>query len=248
MSDRNLWINDDSDVVHPNAPAGGGGAGFFKSAAPLGVNLDITSPVPHPFSPVGRNTVPTEEQKQQLSDGGTPDAGVIDELPKFTSTTGIPLDVRADTVDEFGRNCNAALGDKNEVGHMQPTINYNLEIDDIGRVTKVNMVVDTQIVRPRWAGGRANDTERALIKRAEELIKAHEERHRDIAKTFTARACKEMRGKAEKKAEEIFKKVMKEMDKAQDAFDALEGKIIVEHGGPNGNAGPATGVRTGPRK
>jgi hypothetical protein len=58
MGDGNLWINTDGDVVHPNAPNGGGGNGFFKSAAPLGTNLDFTSDLPHPFSPVGRNTVP----------------------------------------------------------------------------------------------------------------------------------------------------------------------------------------------
>jgi hypothetical protein len=58
MGDGNLWINTDGDVVHPNAPNGGGGKGRFKSAAPLGTNLDFTSDLPHPFSPVGRDTVP----------------------------------------------------------------------------------------------------------------------------------------------------------------------------------------------
>jgi hypothetical protein len=58
MGDGDLWTNADGDVVHPNAPSGGGGAGFFRSAAPLGTNLDSTSDLPHPFSPVGRNFVP----------------------------------------------------------------------------------------------------------------------------------------------------------------------------------------------
>jgi len=61
MGDGNLWTNIDGDVVHPNAPNGGGGSGRFKSAAPLGTNLDFTSDLPHPFSPVGRNTVPQAE-------------------------------------------------------------------------------------------------------------------------------------------------------------------------------------------
>ena len=30
MGDRNLWINTDGDVVHPNAPNGSGGKGYFK--------------------------------------------------------------------------------------------------------------------------------------------------------------------------------------------------------------------------
>jgi len=58
MGAGNLWINTDGDVVHPNAPNGGGGKGSFKSAAPWGTNFDdYTSDRPHPFSPVGRNTV-----------------------------------------------------------------------------------------------------------------------------------------------------------------------------------------------
>jgi hypothetical protein len=68
MGDGNLWINTDGDVVHPNAPNGGGGKGYFKSAAPLGTNLDYTSDLPHPFSPVGRNTVPQHKAK---SDGAS---------------------------------------------------------------------------------------------------------------------------------------------------------------------------------
>ncbi len=68
MGDGNLWINTDGDVVHPNAPNGGGGKGYFKSAAPFGTNLDFTSDLPHPFSPVGRNTVP---QHQAKSDGAS---------------------------------------------------------------------------------------------------------------------------------------------------------------------------------
>jgi len=43
-------------------------------------------------------------------------------------------------------------------------------------------------VRPRFAGGRPSDEERALIQKLEGLIKAHEERHRDIARKLTQRA------------------------------------------------------------
>src|SRR4051812_23595434 len=58
MGNGNLWVNTDGDVVHPNAPNGGGGYGNFKSATPLGINLNSTFDLPHPFSPVGLNTVP----------------------------------------------------------------------------------------------------------------------------------------------------------------------------------------------
>src|SRR5450755_2687033 len=66
MGNQDLWVNTEGDVVHPNAPRGGGGKGFFNSAAPLGTNLDSTSGLPHPFSPVGRDLVP-----QAKSDGAS---------------------------------------------------------------------------------------------------------------------------------------------------------------------------------
>src|ERR1035438_9183299 len=66
--DGNPWINTDGDVVHPNAPNGGGGTGSFKRAAPLGTNLDDTSDLPQPSSAVGRNTVP---QPTAMSDGAS---------------------------------------------------------------------------------------------------------------------------------------------------------------------------------
>ncbi len=58
MADGDLWKNTDGDVVHPNAPNGGGGNGYFKSAVLVGTNLADPSDPPHPFSPDGRNTVP----------------------------------------------------------------------------------------------------------------------------------------------------------------------------------------------
>src|SRR5438309_375753 len=63
MGDGNPWINADGDFVHPNAPNGGGGKGYFKSAAPLGTDLCHTSDLPHPLSRVGLNTASQFESK-----------------------------------------------------------------------------------------------------------------------------------------------------------------------------------------
>jgi hypothetical protein len=185
-------------------------------------------------------------------DGGTRDAGASDagdgstgEVPTFRTTSPVPVDVRADTADAFVSNSNAAMGNVGEVGHMKPTINWNIETTN-GRVTKVNMVVETQIVRPRFAGGRPSDEERAVIKQAEELIKAHEERHRDIARNFTTRAVRAALGRSQQDADNTINRFMRDMDAAQAAMDHREGGIIVEHNGAAGKAGPATGVRSGP--
>lgn len=257
MSDLNLWINGAGNVAHPDAPRGGGGLGNFKSALPLGYNLDPNlATLPHPFSPSGQNSAPDGEQAQEILDadtptqldGGTPNPTSPDEVPVFTTTTGVPNDIRADTVDDFVSGSNAAMGDGDAIGHMKPSIRFNSEFDDKGRISRVNMVVDTQIVRPRLGLSRASGTERDLIKKAEALIKAHEERHRDIAKDFTTRACRAMRGKSADNAQAVFAKFMKDMDKAQADFDSREGMLFVDHNGPNGKAGPATDVRTGPIK
>ena len=77
---------------------------------------------------------------------------------------------------------------------------------------------------------------------------AHEERHRDIAKDFTTRTRSRPRPTARPSAvaEKILEKFMKDMTPPQVAMDHREGLLIVEHKGPNGNAGPATGVKFGP--
>jgi hypothetical protein len=70
MSDPNLWVNSEGNVVHPNAPPGGGGPGYFKSATPSVSGDHLVPDVPHPFSPVGRNVILNDEQKQEMLDAG----------------------------------------------------------------------------------------------------------------------------------------------------------------------------------
>jgi hypothetical protein len=66
MSDPNLWVNSEGNVVHPSAPPGGGGPGYFNSATPSGSGDHLVPDVPHPFSPVGRNVILNDKQKQQM--------------------------------------------------------------------------------------------------------------------------------------------------------------------------------------
>lgn len=75
MSDPNLWVNSEGNVVHPEAPPGGGGPGCFKSATPSGSGDHLVPDVPHPFSPVGRNVILNDKQKQQMLDAYAADAG-----------------------------------------------------------------------------------------------------------------------------------------------------------------------------
>lgn len=46
-----MWLNEDGHLVHPDAPAGGGGPGHFSSAAILSVDHLPSSGLPHPWAP-----------------------------------------------------------------------------------------------------------------------------------------------------------------------------------------------------
>jgi len=61
MSDQpegNLWISSAGEIAHPGSPRGGGGAGGFRSARPLGT--DDPSGLPHPQSPKARSLLHEE--------------------------------------------------------------------------------------------------------------------------------------------------------------------------------------------
>jgi hypothetical protein len=60
------WINENGDVVHPNAPQGAGGPGSFRNPNPLGWGGDLHSSVPHPHSPAARHVALNDEHKKHL--------------------------------------------------------------------------------------------------------------------------------------------------------------------------------------
>ncbi len=76
------WINGNGDVVHPDAPSGAGGCGFFSVCGPLGRDIEAHSEVPHPHSPAARHLVLRQGHKKHLKRRSTPrllrvaDAGV----------------------------------------------------------------------------------------------------------------------------------------------------------------------------
>jgi hypothetical protein len=187
-----------------------------------------------------------------LADAPQPDEPPVVDKLELQPTAGIPADITAATVDEFVQNSNAKMGGTGAVGHMQPDIDPpDLEWEGTGRatkVTKVHMVVKTSIVRPRWAGGHPKPSadEEKLIKKAVQLIKEHEERHRKICEDNMTEAFKKMHGQTKEQAAKTFEDFKKKMDNEQKALDAKEGGLQVEHKGPKGSAGPATDVVLGP--
>ena len=55
--------------------------------------------------------------------------------------------------------------------------------------------------RPRWIAGRPIGDEKVVIEQAQELIRQHEERHRQIMKDGMTSAVAEMRGKSTAEAD-----------------------------------------------
>lgn len=174
-------------------------------------------------------------------DGGASDAGGAPD-PTFVDIDRT-FGVLADNPVEFINAGNQFLG-QGIAGHMttEPLSVDNAEIDAAGRVARSNLTVKTTTRRPHWSGGRPIGDEKAVIEQAEELVRAHEERHREIMKNGMRNAAAEMRGKAKSKADAILVKWIAKVDKEQDALDAREGQITVTQSG-----GRITGVQLVPR-
>jgi hypothetical protein len=149
------------------------------------------------------------------------------EQPTIVVGSPVPTDIQADSAVEFSQKMTQVLGNP----HMAPSFSWNPVVDEKGRVTAVNLTVTTAIIRPRWSGGRLGTggrdpvQERAIIKKAEDLIKVHEERHRDIARQFAQKAVCATLGKTGDAVEKTIKKVLCDMNKAQEALDAKEGML-----------------------
>lgn len=173
----------------------------------------------------------------ELLGGGDPEPldqkagpGTCSEKPIWEPDSPVPKDIQADSALEFVGKMKAALGGN---PHMEPSFSWSPEVDDKGRITKVNLKIKTKIVRPRFAGGRPSDAERAIIKKVEGLIQAHEERHREVAKTYAQRAVCAAIGKDSSAKDpsqdpsyvKAIKAVTCEMNKAQEALDHKEGTL-----------------------
>jgi len=141
---------------------------------------------------------------------------------KWTPRSPVPVEITADSVADFAAKVQQALGG---TPHMAAEAEWNLESSN-GKVDRTNTELETTIIRPRYGGGRASQQEKALIKRAVEFIKAHEERHRDISRAAYQQAICDALGKSLGAANAVFEKTrcVKEPG-AQAALDAKEGKL-----------------------
>jgi hypothetical protein len=64
-SSKDPWVGWNA-VAHPKANAGGGGPGGFRDSDPLGLNLDLAPPLPHPQSPEARYLALNDDKKKTI--------------------------------------------------------------------------------------------------------------------------------------------------------------------------------------
>lgn len=242
MGDFDMWVNESGDVVHPNAPSGAGGNGFFKTATPRGYDLSGIELAPAPSSPAGRNVNLTASQMNGLANGAKTSAGTVDEVPTFPATKDNPFVINADGIVEFFKEIRGRNGSSDEVGHMSATLTWDSEVDANDNIVKVNLVVKTEIVRPQLGLTRASPADKALIEKAVQLCLDHEGRHRDIAVKFYTKMVNTLKGTKGADLEKNINKWDVEYDKAQALLDEKEGKLEIVFDAD----GKPIDVKTGP--
>jgi predicted secreted Zn-dependent protease len=136
-----------------------------------------------------------------------------------------------DSVEEFMKKVPPAVGEGAGVmGVTKFHIDANYKVVD-GKVTSPKLSLDVTVTRAHWAGGKADDANKAAIQQAEELNKKHEEKHRKLAETIYARevrdAVKKMAGKDEAEAQKIVEAINKKIDDAYGDLDDKEGMTEV---------------------
>lgn len=179
----------------------------------------------------GQNNTSSDqpEELQGKSGSGSP---TCSENPTFTPKSKPPVTVQGNTIDDFVKNINTELGNP----HMAASWIYDkIDFDKTtGKVTQVNLELEWSIVRPRWGGGHnVTPLEEQLINKVVELIRVHEELHRDKEKGFASAAVCAVLGKPATLAIGTIKKYACDAAKAQEALDAKEGKVKILLG-PNG--------------
>jgi hypothetical protein len=179
------------------------------------------------------SVVPHAEDVMPLDTGGGSGEQAKDKPPErpgpqcaealdWTPQSPVPVEIVADSAADFAAKVEQALGG---TPHMAAEASWDLQATD-GKVEKTNATLKTTIIRPRYGGGRASDTEKALIKRVVQFIKEHEERHRDIARGAYQQAICHALGKSLTAADAVFEKTRCETEPdAQAALDAKEGKL-----------------------
>jgi predicted secreted Zn-dependent protease len=138
------------------------------------------------------------------------------------------VSVKGTTIEEFCKNAQKAVREgKGEIGVTTFHISAVPKLE--GKTIKtVKFSVEIKIKRAHWTG-KADDRQTKAIRKAEELNKAHEGKHRDIAqqkcKELFPDAEKDLIGKSQKELDAKIAEITAEIEDAYADLDRAEGAV-----------------------
>jgi hypothetical protein len=183
---------------------------------------------------VAGEAIPLEDPLQQ-----PPSGGAAAPTPTFDHSGGSTVTVNADTAVEFSNQIVATIGAPHVSPEFQPQIDFDFKVDAAGNevpgtktIKSIGLNVKTAITKVRWGMGRADDENKAMIKRMVAEIQAHEEAHRKIiesaATTALAGAQKFVGTKKIAEARAALTTGLEcTTNKGHEALDGTEGKLTV---------------------
>ena len=168
--------------------------------------------------------------------GSTPAAGA-GPAPTFDHSGGKTETINADTAMDFANNITAKLGAPHVTPEFTPDIQVDFKTDGAGKevpgsrkISSIGLTVKTSITKVRYGMGRANDKHKAAIDQMVEMIKAHEEAHRNIIETEATAALKAAQkyvgtGKDKQAEKALTTDLECSTNKKHEALDGSEGKL-----------------------
>jgi predicted secreted Zn-dependent protease len=137
--------------------------------------------------------------------------------------------VDAGTLEEAAQQ----IEQREEAGETKWNPTYKTTLDENGNVASATVDVEITVTLPKWPGAtKLNKAARAEWERFFKALKAHEQRHVNLARQKLKDLAEKLVGKSPADAEESFQKAVDDLQKSSDDYDEIsdhgrnEGTII----------------------
>lgn len=113
------------------------------------------------------------------------------------------------------------ISQREEAGETTWNPQFTLAFDENGNATNVTVNVPISVTLPNWPGAaKLSRAAKAEWDRAFRVLKAHEERHVQLARNKLKDVAKSLVGKSQSEAETIFADAVAKLQKSSDDYDA----------------------------
>lgn len=155
-------------------------------------------------------------QRQEVEALDAAPAAVNDGQVTINPPQVVTYEVRGSTLAEV-----AAQLDPEEWGRCRWQVDYSFETTN-GRATKVDITLNLTIRLPQWAGPgyqRASEAARREWQRMLAALRAHEDRHAEIARNWAPVFKERMLNQRQSRLARTYQQVLREMEKEQKKYD-----------------------------